>query len=250
MAPSPSRAASRTASLSLGRARSNSTVRAPGGGSARRVVDVASERSGWGERRRGRLILSRPTQRSGLAWWRGRERPFSGRVVVVRGRPHRLRPAPLAAPHHIIAHPGAFLPALRPASVTRAPPARRVLAGFARNLDWEVMATSPSPAPSVSLRLADTDATRAMWPHHFEVIYTVTLANDRCAPRRAARASAPRARAWPSRAGYAVALCSRRALRGCVLVRAILRAPGLLARLLAARGRGRRPRGQGGPRAL
>lgn len=57
-----------------------------------------------------------------------------------------------------------------------------LLAGFARNLDWEVMATSPSPVPSVSLRLVDTDATRAMWPHHFEVIYTVTLANDRYAP--------------------------------------------------------------------
>ena len=77
-----------------------------------------------------------------------------------------------ALPRSAVAHLGAC-PALRPASPS---------AGFARNLDWEVMATSPSPVPSVSLRLADTDATRAMWPHHFEVIYTVTLANDRYAP--------------------------------------------------------------------
>jgi glucose-6-phosphate 1-epimerase len=67
-----------------------------------------------------------------------------------------------------------------------------VVAGFARNLEWEVMATSPSPVPSVSLRLADTDATRAMWPHSFEAIYTVTLANDRyAAPRRCAWAGLP-----------------------------------------------------------
>lgn len=53
--------------------------------------------------------------------------------------------------------------------------------GFARNLEWEVVSTASSPEPSVCLRLTDTPMTRDMWPHPFEALYTVTLADDRCA---------------------------------------------------------------------
>jgi glucose-6-phosphate 1-epimerase len=46
--------------------------------------------------------------------------------------------------------------------------------GFARNLDWEVAATSADPQPDdrdpeVQLVLTDNDYTRAMWPHAFKV---------------------------------------------------------------------------------
>jgi len=50
--------------------------------------------------------------------------------------------------------------------------------GFARNLDWEVASTEEGPNPTVVLRLADNDETRAMWPHAFEALYTVTLTAD------------------------------------------------------------------------
>lgn len=73
--------------------------------------------------------------------------------------------------------------------------------GFARNLEWELLSSATAPEPSVRLRLADSPKTREMWPHPFEAVYTVTLAEDRCAPaapRRAAGARyATRARTPP-----------------------------------------------------
>jgi glucose-6-phosphate 1-epimerase len=55
--------------------------------------------------------------------------------------------------------------------------------GFARNLDWEIAATSADPQPDdrepeVQLVLTDNDYTRAMWPHAFKVVYSVTLHGD------------------------------------------------------------------------
>lgn len=55
--------------------------------------------------------------------------------------------------------------------------------GFARNLDWDVAATSADPQPDdrdpeVQLTLTDNDYTRAMWPHAFKVAYSITLHND------------------------------------------------------------------------
>lgn len=110
-----------------------------------------------------------------LAWRRGREQQSAGCQVVLHGRTTAscFLPANLSAFWR-------YTP--RSVRLRARPQSRRPPAGFARNLDWEVMATSPSPVPSVSLRLVDSDATRTMWPHHFEAIYTVTLANDRYAP--------------------------------------------------------------------
>ncbi|KAJ1637285.1 aldose-1-epimerase [Pavlovales sp. CCMP2436] len=51
--------------------------------------------------------------------------------------------------------------------------------GFARNLVWEVVSTSPVPEPTVLFRLVDSAETRAMWDYAFEAHYTVTLAKDR-----------------------------------------------------------------------
>ena len=53
--------------------------------------------------------------------------------------------------------------------------------GFARNLDWEISATTGGAAPSVELRLTENDYTLGMWPHAFECSYTVTLTPDRLA---------------------------------------------------------------------
>ena len=53
--------------------------------------------------------------------------------------------------------------------------------GFARNLDWEISATTGGAAPSVELRLTENDYTLGMWPHAFECTYTVTLTPDRLA---------------------------------------------------------------------
>lgn len=53
--------------------------------------------------------------------------------------------------------------------------------GFARNLDWEIAATTGGAAPSVELRLTENDYTLGMWPHAFECTYTVTLMPDRLA---------------------------------------------------------------------
>lgn len=33
----------------------------------------------------------------------------------------------------------------------------------------------PDPAPSVTLHCQDTEATRALWPHRFEIFYKITL---------------------------------------------------------------------------
>ena len=53
--------------------------------------------------------------------------------------------------------------------------------GFARNLDWEIAATTGGATPSVELRLSESDYTLGMWPHAFECAYTVTLMPDRLA---------------------------------------------------------------------
>ena len=58
--------------------------------------------------------------------------------------------------------------------------------GFLRHLHWSLYATgaasagedgpgAPDPAPSVCLVARDTAATRAVWPHRFEAVYTVSL---------------------------------------------------------------------------
>ncbi|KAL4856677.1 putative glucose-6-phosphate 1-epimerase [Chlorella vulgaris] len=52
--------------------------------------------------------------------------------------------------------------------------------GFARNSDWSIAATSADPQPDdqdpeVTLVLRDNDYTRKMWPHAFEVAYSVSL---------------------------------------------------------------------------
>jgi glucose-6-phosphate 1-epimerase len=52
--------------------------------------------------------------------------------------------------------------------------------GFARNLDWELAATSADPQPDdrdpeVQLILTDNDYTRGMWPHSFKVAYSIAL---------------------------------------------------------------------------
>lgn len=53
--------------------------------------------------------------------------------------------------------------------------------GFAGNLMWDVVHTevtgplSEDPAPSITLRCSDTEYTREMWPHKFEMFYKVTL---------------------------------------------------------------------------
>lgn len=40
--------------------------------------------------------------------------------------------------------------------------------GFARNLDWELTASTGGAAPSIEMTLVDTEATRAMWPTKFK----------------------------------------------------------------------------------
>ncbi|CAK0757552.1 hypothetical protein CVIRNUC_002550 [Coccomyxa viridis] len=52
--------------------------------------------------------------------------------------------------------------------------------GFARNLDWDISTSSADlqpdeKDPSVELTLTDNEYTRAMWPHAFKAVYTVTL---------------------------------------------------------------------------
>ncbi|KAL4552757.1 hypothetical protein Ndes2526B_g02667 [Nannochloris sp. 'desiccata'] len=52
--------------------------------------------------------------------------------------------------------------------------------GFARNLDWEVAATSADPQPDdrdpeVQLVLTDNEYTRKMFPHAFKVVYSISL---------------------------------------------------------------------------
>ncbi|KAI3432413.1 hypothetical protein D9Q98_003967 [Chlorella vulgaris] len=52
--------------------------------------------------------------------------------------------------------------------------------GFARNSDWSIAATSADPQPDdqdpeVTLVLRDNEYTRKMWPHAFEVAYSVSL---------------------------------------------------------------------------
>ena len=50
------------------------------------------------------------------------------------------------------------------------------LHGFARTSLWRVVATHHGqPGTSITLGLSDTEQTRAVWPHKFELAYTVTL---------------------------------------------------------------------------
>ncbi len=52
--------------------------------------------------------------------------------------------------------------------------------GFARGLPWEVVdARSGEDFSTVTLRLVDSDATRALWPHAFEIEMTVMLSGKR-----------------------------------------------------------------------
>eukprot|EP00199_Chlamydomonas_sp_CCMP681_P002616 CAMPEP_0119104222 /NCGR_PEP_ID=MMETSP1180-20130426/2482_1 /TAXON_ID=3052 ORGANISM="Chlamydomonas cf sp, Strain CCMP681" /NCGR_SAMPLE_ID=MMETSP1180 /ASSEMBLY_ACC=CAM_ASM_000741 /LENGTH=333 /DNA_ID=CAMNT_0007088911 /DNA_START=29 /DNA_END=1030 /DNA_ORIENTATION=- len=52
--------------------------------------------------------------------------------------------------------------------------------GFARNLDWSIATTSANPNPddadpTVELVLSESDYTLKMWPHKFNIVYTVAL---------------------------------------------------------------------------
>lgn len=47
--------------------------------------------------------------------------------------------------------------------------------GFARNLEWDVVETTPS---SISLKLSDNEQTMAMWPHPFECNYKVCCSRE------------------------------------------------------------------------
>ena len=58
-----------------------------------------------------------------------------------------------------------------------ADPAGRPAHGFARSLPWSLLATAtlPSGATRVTLGLADDAETRALWPHHFNLLVKVTV---------------------------------------------------------------------------
>jgi len=47
--------------------------------------------------------------------------------------------------------------------------------GFARNVDWDIVETTDTTAV---FSLTETEYTTAMWPYKFQVLYTVTLADD------------------------------------------------------------------------
>eukprot|EP00803_Ostreobium_quekettii_P005817 evm.model.scf_128EXC.6 EVM.evm.TU.scf_128EXC.6 scf_128EXC:41751-50091(-) len=53
--------------------------------------------------------------------------------------------------------------------------------GLVNNAFWEVVATEigvdwiPDPAPAVILRCSDTEETRKVWPHKFEIFYKITI---------------------------------------------------------------------------
>jgi glucose-6-phosphate 1-epimerase len=49
--------------------------------------------------------------------------------------------------------------------------------GFVRNRLWQVKGTQalPSGATQVTLALSDTDETRALWPHSFELVLEITI---------------------------------------------------------------------------
>jgi len=62
-------------------------------------------------------------------------------------------------------------------------PGKLVQHGFARNSDWTLAASSADPQPDdkdprIELVLQDSEETRAVYPHKFKVVYTVTLHND------------------------------------------------------------------------
>ena len=48
--------------------------------------------------------------------------------------------------------------------------------GFARNAPWQAEPADPARPDTVALVLADSDATRALWPHAFRARLAVTLA--------------------------------------------------------------------------
>lgn len=48
--------------------------------------------------------------------------------------------------------------------------------GFARNLAWQLETSPAAEAGRLALTLRDSDATRATWPHAFELQFAVTLA--------------------------------------------------------------------------
>mmetsp|Transcript_13160 Transcript_13160/g.18507 ORF Transcript_13160/g.18507 Transcript_13160/m.18507 type:complete len:317 (+) Transcript_13160:24-974(+) len=49
--------------------------------------------------------------------------------------------------------------------------------GFARNMEWEIESLVGGEIPSVTLKLKESEATLAMWPHKFECTYEVSIAS-------------------------------------------------------------------------